>query len=216
MATGGTRKIPSWLFWGGLLIGGVILLYFVPLFHVVPLDQSNASTGDEPFDASEEIETFWREQLPAVIAGAVAVEQLQAARREDPSAAADRFGHRLGLGGRACYLVSGIGEVQNLTARSVEIQTAGGDRVVIGLGPVFGNTIREASGVFDVNEFANSQEFNALSTELNQRIEDRVLSSLREESEVGRRIRFVGGVEISDTDAIGKPLKLVPLSIDFL
>lgn len=42
-------------------------------------------------------------------------------------------------------------------------------------GPVFGNVLRDGTGLLDVNDFPNSQDFNALSSEINRRVEEQVL-----------------------------------------
>ena len=76
-------------------------------------------------------------------------------------------------------------------------------------GPVFGNVLRDGTGLLDVNDFPNSQDFNALSSEINRRVEEQVLPTLRLVA-IGDSVHFVGCAEIMDEAADLKPLRVVP------
>jgi predicted lipoprotein len=91
-----------------------------------------------------------------------------------------------------------------------------GPDVVLPVGMVFGNTVRDATGLLDMDKFPNSQHFNDLSTELNRIVETRVLPRLRDRAEVGRQVRFVGCAEVSRDPKRRKPLKVVPVSVDLI
>jgi predicted lipoprotein len=68
----------------------------------------------------------------------------------------------------------------------------------------------------NVNEFANSQDFNALSAAINRRIEEHVLPALRKRAAVGVKVRFVGCAEIIDEAADLHPLRVVPIVAEVL
>jgi predicted lipoprotein len=93
---------------------------------------------------------------------------------------------------------------------------AEGPDVVLPTGMVFGNATRDATGLLDMNAFPNSQDYNAISTELNHLVETRVLPDLRDRAVVGQEIRFVGCAEVSNDAKRRRPLKVVPLSVRFL
>ena len=67
----------------------------------------------------------------------------------------------------------------------------------------------------DVSDFPNSQDFNALSTEINCRVEERVLPVLKRKAAVGAAVRFVGCAEIADPETDVPPLRIVPVVIEF-
>jgi predicted lipoprotein len=112
--------------------------------------------------------------------------------------------------------VSGSGRITAVGEGEVEIALPEGGAIVIDTGPVFGNTIRDGSGLLDVNDFANSQDFNAISAGINRRVEERVLPNLREEAAVDKTVRFLGAVEIADSVSKVESLKLVPVAIEIL
>ena len=81
-------------------------------------------------------------------------------------------------------------------------------------GILFGNTVRDGTGLLDVNEFQNTQDFNAISTELNRRIEADVLPTLREIATSGTEIEFSGCAQVSDESTDLNPLRVVPFFVE--
>lgn len=212
-ASSSIRK--TWLLRGVLAVGGLLFLYFVPLFHVVPLKATREESAKESFDANQVIETFWNDQLISASAKAVDLDTLRAALSADPKGAVERYGHRLGMSTKSSFFVSGSGTIEDVTNRAIEISLSAGGTVSIRTGPVFGNTLRDATGLFDVSDYSNSQEFNALSTEINRRVEEQVLPRLRETAAKGKRVRFVGAFELSDSNPMVEQVKLVPCVVEF-
>jgi predicted lipoprotein len=87
--------------------------------------------------------------------------------------------------------------------------------VVIATGPLFGNAVRDGTGAFAPDEYPNSSDFNALSSELNKLVRTNVYPALREKATVGAHLRGVGVAEVSPDDASPVPLKLVPVLVEF-
>ena len=193
------------------------LLCFAPLFRVVPLKTARQQSAGAAFDAPAFAEKFWNERLLKSADQAVDVGALCAALEHDRKAARARHGRSPGLSTIHYYFVSGTGRVASVQPGAVA--SACGEpgampAVVIETGPVFGNALRDGTGLLDVSDFANSQDFNAVSSELNRRVEERVLPVLRERAAVGARVRFVGCVEIANEDTDLDPLRIVPLIVE--
>jgi predicted lipoprotein len=113
--------------------------------------------------------------------------------------------------------VSGRGQIIAVdnTAVSIALQAGGPAEVRIEIGPVFGNAVRDGSGLLNVSDFANAQEFNALSAEINRRVEEQVLPLLQGQAVIGASIRFAGGVEVSDASGTPSVLALIPVVVEF-
>ena len=139
------------------------------------------------FDAAAYMESFWTGPLLESARHAVDAAELLAAFRQDPADAATRYGHRLGLSGNASFFVSGTGRIVAVDEDAVSIALQEGDpaAVVIETGPVFGNAIRDGSGLLDVSDFSNAQDFNAISSEINRRVEEQVFPVLEAQAAVG-------------------------------
>jgi predicted lipoprotein len=201
------------LIWAGVLVGFGLLSYFLPLFHVVPLQAARQQSA--VFDTGAFVEKFWNTQLLPAQNRAVDANELLEAFRENPKEAVTRFGHRLGLSSTAGFFVSGNGTIVAVEDRSVSIalNETGEADVLIETGPVFGNTVRDGSGLLDVNDFPNSRDFNAISSEINRRVEERVFPILKEKAVKGVSVQFAGCVDIADPETDLMPLRLVPIMI---
>ena len=198
------------------VVSVAVVLWFVPLFHVVPLQSARDQAALAEFDAVAYVDRYWDGPLRESAQRAPAAAELLLALRRDFSGTADRLGHRLGLGGKISFLVSGTGHIVEVDGRNVMItlRADGPPEIVIRTGPVFGNAIRDGSGLFDVSQFANVQHFNAISAEINRRVEARVLPKLEAHAEVGTAIRFAGGAEVTDSGEAPASLNIVPLLIE--
>ena len=195
--------------------GIAVLLYFLPLFRIVPLDQAehNKSLNAANFEPVMFVEEFWREQLIPSATKAVEVSKLLAQIQQDRQSARATYGRSLGLSDTYFYFLSGTGRVVSVDENSVGLSIEDGTthaRVLLQTGIIFGNAVRDGTGLLDVNDFTNTQDFNAISTEINRRIEQDVLPTLRETATLGATIRFVGCAQIADEDADLNPLQVVP------
>lgn len=210
------RNLPG-VRWGAAVICAAVFLYFLPLFHVVSLKEVQQQIASQEFNAAEYVDTFWRGPLLENAQSAVDAAALLTAFAQDFDGTAQRFGHRLGLSGHSSYLVSGQGEIiaVDSMAVSIALREGGPAEVIVETGPVFGNAIRDGSGLLNVSDFANGQDFNALSAEINLRVEKDVLPLLQANAAVGATVRFVGGVEVPDSAGAPAALMLVPVIVEF-
>jgi predicted lipoprotein len=204
---------PVWPPLAAMFAIAAVALWRFPLFHLRPLvAPAEAGAGGTGVVAAADI--FWNEQLPSARATDVAV--VLAALRKDPKAAIQTYAHRVGLGA-AYFFVSGEGRVVARERSAVRLAVGtGADAPMVELqtGPVFGNTVRDGTGLLDVNRFSSLQDFNALAAELNERIESRVLPTLRGRAQPGTRVSFTGCAEAVEP-APGQPLlAIVPTRVE--
>lgn len=201
------------------ILAACVVFYFFPLFHIRRLsDRSSesATSGTENvatspvFDVESYVQSFWGGPLRRGESVLSASELLQAFEKD--SDAAMKLGRQVGLGGASYFCIQGSGVVVSVEKNRCMINLDGASsQVCIELGVLVDNTVREAVGV-DVNDFANSQEFNSVSTALNLKIESDVIEPNRSVLQPNTKVRFVGCSKIggkSDLD----PLCLVPISL---
>jgi predicted lipoprotein len=194
---------------------GVCWLF--PLFHVVTLKKAIEEKVAATFNPTKFAETFWDDKLLKSLDGAVKAEELLPAIQRDPSAARKKYGQSLGLGDNYIYFVSGTGRVVATTDDEASlVVTVGGKQPEISLqvGLIFGNAVRDGTGLLNVNDYPNSQDFNAISEELNRIVEARVLPKLRKEAKVGVLLHFAGCAEVDDEGTDLKPLKVIPVQAE--
>jgi predicted lipoprotein len=201
------------------VLGGAfaVLFVFYPPFRVVPLNAPSSTAKAVAFDATAYAATFWNDQLqPAALTEGTDLATLVRDLRADPDAARTAHARTVGIGGRAYYVARGSGRIvgRERSALLVEPEGAPGMRVALRTGPVFGNTVRDASGLLEVNEFPGLTEFNALAAALNSLVEERVLPALAADLPEGATIAFTGAVEVPGslpTDPAAPLLAFTPL-----
>jgi predicted lipoprotein len=202
----------------GLILVGLAILsslfWCFPLFHFVPLQQAAAQKAQAEFNAAQFTADFWQQRLLKSLDQAVKAETLVELLKSDPIAARKQFSRTLGLGDSHTYFISGTGRVISVSDQEISLTiTAGASKpqVAIQVGLLFGNTVRDATGLLNVNDYPNSQDFNAISQELNRIIETRVLPDLKAKAKVGATIRFVGCAQVDDPATDLNPLRVIPV-----
>jgi predicted lipoprotein len=191
--------------------------WFFPLFHVVPLERAEKEKAAATFNPTEFAEKFWNGQLLKSLNKAVKAEVLLPAIQANAAEARAKFSRSLGVSDSYTYFVSGSGRV--LAVSDDEISVAVTDsattaEVSLQVGLLFSNAVRDGTGLLNVNDYPNSQDFNGLSEALNRIIETRVQPKLREKAKVGATVSFVGCAEVNDEATDLKPLKVVPIQVE--
>ena len=185
-----------------------------PLFHVVPLTTATAEKVATTFNATEFVDNFWTNQLLADFGKTVTADLLIPAIQAEPAAAKKHFARSLGLSESYFYFVSGRGRVVAISDDEVSLAITKGStntEVSLQTGLVFGNALRDGTGLLNASDYPNSQDFNDLSAALNHLVETRVLPKLKEQAKVGATISFVGCAEVDDEATDLKPLKVTPV-----
>lgn len=197
---------------------GAGLCWFFPLFRIVPLEQVAAARGKESFDAAAFTQSFWEKHLvPNFELAHEAIEVLNEIK-EDPAVARKTYGRSVGIGRSYFYFIRGEGTILSVTDSAVAVDLIAPDDqadVSLKTGLLFGNTIRDATGQLQASDYANSQDYNDISTQLNRIVEQQVLPALRDQAEIGRKIRFVGCAEVRASSKQLLPLTVVPLRVEF-
>ncbi len=119
------------------------------------------------------------------------------------------------MGSSYFYFIKGEGRIIAIDKDGISLAVrahATTPEVVLQTGILFGNAIRDGTGVVNVSDFPNSQDFNAISSEINRRVEERILPGLRSTAAVGKTVQFTGCAEITDESTDLHPLHLVPLA----
>jgi predicted lipoprotein len=201
----------------GLLAAAAVFFWFFPLFHIVRIDPSNPDQEQTAFNAAEFAKDFWTHQLTPALTSAAQADAVLAAINENPQQAREQFGRSVGLGRSYYYYLRGSGTIVSIDGQNVGVSVGEESKtadIVLPTGLLFGNAVRDATGLLDASEFPNSQNFNDISRELNRIVETLVLPPLKEQAKVGRRIHFVGCAEVrNDRDL--KPLTVIPLDVKF-
>ena len=188
--------------------------WLFPLFHVVRLKAANAEKAAAQFSATDFAEIFWTNRLLPSLSKAADAGTLVAAVQSDPAAAKTKFSRSVGLSESYFYFLAGTGRVVAVSDDGVSLAITGKGTnvdVVIQAGLIFGDALRDGTGLLDASVYPNSQDFNDISAALNHIVETRVVPALRQQAKVGATIWFTGCAEVDDESTDLKPLKVVPV-----
>jgi predicted lipoprotein len=208
------NRLTKWLV---AVVAAAGVCWLFPLFHVVALKTATAEKIAATFNATQFAETFWTNRLLASLDKTVKAEMLLPAIQSDPASAKQKFSRSVGLSEGYFYFVSGSGRVVAVSDDEVSLavmDSSTNTEVSLQTGLIFGNALRDGTGLLTGNHFQNSQDFNDVSAALNQLVETRVLPKLREQAKVGANISFVGCAEVDDEATDLKPLKVIPIQTE--
>jgi predicted lipoprotein len=208
----------KWALWALLLCAFGVFLYRFPPFRFVPLDAAKQQRQKEAFDAAAFAEDFWSNRLMKSLDQAADASALVTAIRRDPGDAKKKYSRTWGMGSLYYYyFVAGTGRVVTIhsDAAGLSLNGLGSDfDISIATANIFGNAIRNGTGLLDPNNFANSQDLNNISLEINRIVETRVLPPFREKVSLGSDVKFVGCVEIMDEEADLHPIRIIPILLE--
>ena len=197
-------------------IGAIFWVW--PPFRIVPLHQARTAKARGEFNAADYALKFWSERLGPTLSRAADANTFLNALRQDPKSAATEYGRTVGMSDTVYYLIGGTGTVFSVEASGVTVSlqnSEGEPDLLLKTGLLFGNTIRDATGLLNPSHFPNSQDFNEISTELNRIVEAKIIPRLKTGAVPGRRIRFVAAVELESEMEVGRPFKGTPLRAEF-
>ena len=191
-----------------------VLCWVFPPFHVRSLKAVREAQAGAQFNAEEYASRFWSEELLPAAEKAVDVTTVLDSVAADPRSVGEQFGRTVGVSSSYYLFVRGIGRVVSADDDSIglSLQPEGNEaQVVISLGFVFGNAVRDATGLIRASDYPNAQEYNDVSAALNSIVETKVLPRLHKIAAVGKRIEFAGCAEITEAQSDLDPLTLVPV-----
>lgn len=200
--------------WIIALVVAVGVCWLFPLFHTVPLQTAKAEQAAGKFDATRFAETFWTNRLLPAVDKSVKADVLLAAIQGDRAAAKKKFARTVGFSDTYFYFLSGTGRVVSVSDDEVSLAITPGStnaEVTLLAGLIFGDAIRDGTGLLSASDYANSQDFNDISSALDHLVETRVLPGLHQQAKIGAQISFAGCAEVDDEANDLQPLKVIPI-----
>lgn len=157
-------------------------------FSVENLTEHKRQDEFKYLDPDRLVERLMRDSLQSLENRAVTMEDLAAGVGDESFSR--EHGRVLGIGSPTFYVIKG--KCDNATVDGEAIHaTVGGIELIIPLRYIFGNTARDASGWFNIDEFQNTMDFNSVSAAMNAYIATHV----RDFSPNGE-VSFLGAVAV--------------------
>ena len=198
--------------WGAWCLTTVIVVLLS--VKIEPLDERTT----QHFDPAKELETFWTEELPKLLQSdrIVDADLFRAELKNNRKLLIDRYGSTLGIGAPYSMLIGGEFEVVEVGEELTLIRTAQGAEFDLRTAYIFGNTAREATALFSIDDYENTMDFNLVSSELNRRIQQEVIAPQREALVEGARLQVVGALDLPQEGLPQGRFELIPLTLQTL
>jgi len=183
-----------------------VICLFVAYNSVYFKKLSDVNAANKAFSAAEYAQGYLYQKLVPSISKTPSTDTLLTLIKTNPSGAFDHFSHALDIGNIRYFMTKGSGTVIGLDESDVYITTPNHQNIRIATEYVFGNALRDAPGIININDFTNSGDLNNVSSELNKIIRNKVLPPFKNAVKKGDKIEYAGAFELNrqhlNTDSV--------------
>lgn len=176
------------------------------------LDEVKASQGAGGFNAEKYADNFWNSKLMPATNNAIDISQLTTLLKNDEAKAFEDHSHALGIGNLRYFLIKGTSVVDSVLEDKIVV-LINDQKLFLATELIFGNAVRDATGLININEFVNTMDFNNVSAEINKIIRETVLPSFKGKVKKGDKIEFVGAIELNREHVETKDIEVIPVKI---
>lgn len=171
------------------------------------------------FDAAAFSKKLWAEQMPAKMDSAIALSVLIDAITKSEADAFNKYTNALAVGNYRYALVKFEGVVTDVKEDEVLVSVKHNDSLLdvkLATEFVYGNAIRDASGLLQVKDYPNTSDLNNISEELNKIIRLSVLPAFKKTVKKADKISGVVAVEINKEHIHWQGLELLPVRLQII
>jgi predicted lipoprotein len=208
------KKIIKYL----LTIVAIVIVAYNSIYFK-KLDEVKASNFTGQFNAVSYTNKFWNKKLIPNLNKAIEVNQLMALLQTDKEKAFNTCSHALGIGNIRYFMIKGEGEVTGINENDITLlSTSDSARQAVKIATeyIFGNAVRDALGLMDINEFKNTMDFNNVSAEINKKIRTEVLPPFKTAVKKGSMVQFTGAIELNKEHLNLNDMEMIPVELKVL
>ena len=205
------------LFKYSLLILAIVLVAYKSVY-VEKLSVHNGKTRQK-FDPVSFSKKLWLEQLPAKMDSAVALTNLIGAVAKEKEIALQEYTRALAIGNYRYALVKANLQVITVNEDEVLASLSAGDstiQVKLATEFIYGNAVRDASGLVRVEDFPNTSDLNGISEELNRIVRTEVLPAVKGKLKTGDKLEVVAALELNKEHIHWQGIELYPVRIQLM
>lgn len=193
----------------GILVIGLLGYNSV---YFQPMDKKLAGGNEISFDAKAYVNGIWSNELRMVYKDAPDIALLIESLEQNTVAAFETYGYALGIGNIGYFRVKGEGLVTAVNNNNVLLQV-GSHVIEVETEFVYGNAIRDASGLVKLNDYDNSSDFNSISESINEKIRKELIPEFRSKVKTGDKVRFEGAIELNKAHLKLSRIEVIPITL---
>lgn len=180
-------------------------------FYTENLSEKNRREAMSRYNPEELVVAMMRDSLSALEQRALPLAQWQDMLQKDPQTLASTHARRLGIGSPLFYMIRAELSEVCLVDDEYLRAFAEGVEIRIPITYIFGNTARDASGWFNIDDFRNTMDFNAVSAAMNDYIAEKMADFRLPEQ---ASLRVLGAVAIPEDAVRLERLELIPFVLE--
>lgn len=200
-----------------ILYGGVTLVVAAFLLYnsvyITSLSERREEVKAQVFDPTQAIEVFWEKGVEELQAKALHIQTFDRLLSQNPTELAKKHGNTLGIGAPYSLLIKGKAVITKVENEIAILQFDSKTNYQIRIGSIFSNTVREASGSFDLDQFETTMDFNLVAIEINDRIVKDILTPLDGQLIPGATVEFVGATDIDLRRLPMRIVEIIPIQL---
>lgn len=160
------------------------------------------------YNPEQLVNKIMKDSLASLEQKALSISMLAEGIKNNAEEFAKTHGKVLGIGSPVFYIVKGECHDAKLADGEEIHATADGMSIKIPIKHIFGNNARDASGWFNIDNFKNTMDFNAVSAEMNKYI-TKETAGFKMPAE-GQTVTFVGAVAVPPHSSDISTLEITP------
>ncbi|MEL1241512.1 DUF2291 family protein [Flavobacterium flavipallidum] len=133
--------------------------------------------------------------------------------QNNPETAFKKYGNRLGIGNSAYFMIQSTGKILDIKDGLYTIADEKNGVIYVDTKYIFGNAIRDASGLVKLTDFKTNAQFNKVSESLNHIVRDSVIPAALKKVKIGDSISFMGAIKLSRNQNLFKDITVIPTQI---
>lgn len=122
-------------------------------------------------------------------------------------------GNRLGIGNSAFFMIQSTGKIIGINDGIYTIADKKNSIIYIDTKYIFGNAIRDASGLVKLTDFKTNADFNKVSESLNDILRNNIIPKEIKTVKIGDSISFSGAIKLSRNQNLFENIIVTPSQI---
>lgn len=181
--------------------------------YVQSLEEKLAENKVVLFDANAYVNKIWNNELLPVFNESTNLISLLDQLKKDPKNTFKNKAQALGIGNIGYFKVKGTGTVLQVKENNVLLKVEN-QIVEIETEFIFGNAIRDASGLIKINDYKETSDFNSISEAINNKIREEVIPDFKRKVKKGDVLAFTGAIELNKVHLNLNQLEIIPISLE--
>jgi hypothetical protein len=165
------------------------------------------------FNATAYARSYINQQLLPSATKAPEIDQLLIQLKNKPDSMFKSNSHALDIGNIRFFMTSGQGTITSMDDNNVYLLTPNKQAVKIAIEYIFGNALRDASGIIRINDFTNTMDINNVSAEINKIVRNEVIPPFKTKVKKGSTVTFAGAFELNQQHINLNNIEIIPVSL---